>query len=530
MPGKTLDELFNETGGVGGAGSTASLDSIYEKQDSDEFIQESAEERVSPVSLYDRWKLGYGNQKGIKSYLQRKGYEDVKFVDNKGYVKKDSKWYPIDTQGLDFGDLAELDKTIINFGGMLIGGAGGAAVGTLGGPAAPVTVPAGALAGAAAGQATTEGLMRARGKLMGVYDPEPGETARGLGKAAAEGAIGEAGGRVLGWAFTKAVPWVYKTVASTIGGYPKEFLEKIGQNPEFIKTINEAGKNESFATDLVTKAKSAATKMRLGMSAAYKKAQGEIGKKYKGVEVGLDQIDDKLKAEFDAFGVIEDGALRPENLFPRTESALVRRMVKDIQDWKNFSVEGTNLLRRKIANYNIPARSDAFNTLVTKAKNAVNDALVEVAPEVGQMNKNWSASKTLYEKLEKDLALGDNASTQTAINRLSSVFSKKGNYYQELVRTLSKEGAEELYDDVIALTMKDWLPQGTLRKLFGGYQAVQNPASTGIATALSASPRIAANITAGVSKTAQAIPKAVKENIVPGIKGLIQNIIRKIQD
>lgn len=102
----------------------------------------------------------------------------------------------------DFGFLAEMAGHSPELAGMTVGAGEG---GALGAPLGPLGVAGGALIGAGVGALEGYAAKQVAKEAAGTYQKTPGEAVKQAGKAAAEGVIGEAGGRVLGAATRKVL-------------------------------------------------------------------------------------------------------------------------------------------------------------------------------------------------------------------------------------------------------------------------------------------------------------------------------------
>lgn len=169
---------------------------------------------TSPVSLPDRARLEFGNEKGSISFLKNK-FEAVVPHPEKGLlVKNKGVWQQVDPTGLGEGDpwkmAQELGADLVEttreagdiaasfIGGIAGGAAGataGAAVGLPTGPGAVATAGMGAAAGAVtgriAGVATNSFLMSSLGRYLGTYEATPDEQVQDAGIEATLALAGE---------------------------------------------------------------------------------------------------------------------------------------------------------------------------------------------------------------------------------------------------------------------------------------------------------------------------------------------------
>ena len=158
---------------------------------------------ISPVSLADRAKLAFGNEKGKVNFLKSK-FDDVRYDEDAGsvVVKNKGVWQQVDPGAFGEGNIWERGKEVLadildmgdvgaNIASSGLGAAKGAAAGAAAGPVGAV---AGGIAGAAAGGAASGAFRVALGKLAGTYD----DTAEGALKDIAFEALLSAGGQSVG--------------------------------------------------------------------------------------------------------------------------------------------------------------------------------------------------------------------------------------------------------------------------------------------------------------------------------------------
>lgn len=162
---------------------------------------------ISPLSIEERAKLGFGNQVGSLDYLKSKG-QDAEYRDGGLYVGKGDAAVPADPSGFrTFGranplvntiysamdllegpesasknarrllrdlkdlpsDIAEIPSDLVNMATTTGGAYGGAALGALTGPAAPAAVTVLSGLGGALGGIVSEKIKNPIGKALGVY-------------------------------------------------------------------------------------------------------------------------------------------------------------------------------------------------------------------------------------------------------------------------------------------------------------------------------------------------------------------------
>jgi hypothetical protein len=135
----------------------------------------------SPVSITDRFKMGFGNEKGKAAFLKKK-FEDVTTNENGDFVVKDKgAWHKVD--GSNFqgdpwkfakefaSEMGENVSTAMNIGTTGVMTAAGTAV----------AGPAGSLGGAALGGAIAKDIETSLGRIVGTYEATDEERLEDIG-------------------------------------------------------------------------------------------------------------------------------------------------------------------------------------------------------------------------------------------------------------------------------------------------------------------------------------------------------------
>lgn len=165
QPQMTIDDLLNQG-------------SVKLPYGADGSSEESAINQ-SPLSVGQRFRLAFGNEKGSLKFL-KENFEDAKKDKEGNYkVKKDGSWYAVDPTGFGDGPAYSFADKVANLGAEALKDAVdltddaismiGAAIGA-GGGAGAASIPGAAL-GAAAASAANSSL----GRWAGTYEAEPEE-------------------------------------------------------------------------------------------------------------------------------------------------------------------------------------------------------------------------------------------------------------------------------------------------------------------------------------------------------------------
>jgi hypothetical protein len=190
-----------------------------------------------PLSFLERGKFAFGETKGRKQFLERKFPSEL--IEQLPTGKFTVSGIPVDPEGFDIGDIADVADEIVRLGfqikGATLGGAvgafKGAALGTPSGPAGQAAGAAslgtlGVITGGGAGRALGQGFVTGLGKEFGVRDDEIIDVAKDIAKEGAIGVAGEAGGQLL----TKASAPTAKFLSGFFNKVKRKFNDPSLQN------------------------------------------------------------------------------------------------------------------------------------------------------------------------------------------------------------------------------------------------------------------------------------------------------------
>jgi len=190
----------------------------------------------SPLSVVDRFKMGFGNDKGVDSYLKEKfGPENVKQFGNGDFAVKDGDaWYRANPDGRGDGDAWDKTKETLKdysqFYGKGMTAAAGITAGLLTGGVGSIVVT-----GVAGGGA--EGVRSSLGRLMGTYEATPEQQLKDVGLEMAISAMGQ------------AIPLGVKPTANMIGGLFRRGAQAAGKIAEPVVEALAQVKAKAMGTD-----------------------------------------------------------------------------------------------------------------------------------------------------------------------------------------------------------------------------------------------------------------------------------------
>jgi len=199
--------------------------------------------------------------------------------------------------------------------------------------------------------------------------------------------------------------------------------------------------------------------------------------------------------------------------------------IQEVQDvfntWKNdpelHTAQGLDALKRRIdAIYTENPKHTQAQRIISGARNAVKQAIVEQSPGYAKTMKNYENSLAVEKELERTLSLGPNANPETALKKLQSITRNNVQtgygYRSDLVKNLEKETGTNLTSALSGQAMSSLTPRslaaqgGGLASLYGLTQ-LGTPA---LAALPFQSPKVVGAAAYGAGKTLSPIRKMLK--------------------
>jgi hypothetical protein len=107
--------------------------------------------------------------------------------------------------------------------------------------------------------------------------------------------------------------------------------------------------------------------------------------------------------------------------------------------------------------------------VITTVRNAVKDTIVKQSPEYAATMKAYEEAITLEKEIARTLSLGDKASADTALRKLTSLGRNNVNtnygYRLDLAKALEQQGGRDLMPAIAGQTMSSWTPRGLTGQL-----------------------------------------------------------------
>jgi hypothetical protein len=255
----------------------------------------------------------------------------------------------------------------------------------------------------------------------------------------------------------------------------------------------------------------------------YQKDMAEVGASQRPVNFGT--LENKFQA------IVEDAFYKGhQNVSAETMSKL-KEIGEVVNEWSGdprlHTAEGLDALKKRVDDL-MPAFGDSRNKAqavryVTAIRNAVKDAILEVAPEYAKAMRNYESSKTLQREIERSLSLGKNNSADQTLRKLQSLTRNNVNTNYgaraQNAKVLQEAGAPNLMPSLAGQALNTLVPRGMMQPLITGGllggAAMLNPSF--LLGLPAASPRLVGEATRAVGASARQlsrVPRPTKEQLL----------------
>ena len=166
----------------------------------------------------------------------------------------------------------------------------------------------------------------------------------------------------------------------------------------------------------------------------------------------------------------------------KAEANRVTEIVDTIKNWGlqkgDRTATGLDLLKRRLDDFYSP--SGQARALVSSMRNTVKDILTKNVPGYYKMTSDYAKSTDIIKEVEKALSLGDRASADTAIRKLTSVLRENNDFRRSLVEKLQTTSGTDLKGMIAGAALSQITPRGLTARLLseGGFFAVSGMYNT----------------------------------------------------
>lgn len=324
-------------------------------------------------------------------------------------------------------------------------------------------------------------------------------------------------------ATTKAVAPVVGSTAQAISG------TLTGTGTEPLKTAFRAGeaggtKSDLFTsnlrgtanpTDIVDTARQALTDMRSRASENYKLNMAEVSKD--ATVLDLSDTFNSIQNSFNKFAAFK-GQIKNESV-----AAALKAVQEKVDDWAKLdpadfhTPEGLDQLKQSVGEIlmGLPAENRTAYAAVKNVYDEIKKSVAKQAPDYAKAMDDYSKSSDLLFEMERALSLGNKASADTALRKLTSIMRNNVNTnYGERLRLgsmLDEVSSGTLFPMIAGQQMSSIMPRGIqsatqpLAVLQGANVAGLPAAAT---MALASSPRVAGEVAHAMGRASGAVQRA----------------------
>jgi hypothetical protein len=215
--------------------------------------------------------------------------------------------------------------------------------------------------------------------------------------------------------------------------------------------------------DIVTDAHSALDDMRQAKQSAYRQDQRALAQdktilSWNDVDTALNDMN--KVANFKGVST------------SRSTQAVRDHIASVIDEWKNLKAgdyhtpEGFDALKKSIGDIRetIPFEQKAARLVAKQAYDAVKGTIVKQAPAYADTMQAYERASTQMRELEKTFSLGPNATTDTALRKLTSAMRNNVNTNfgrrTALMQQLQGAGAPQIGNKIAGASLSSWTPRG----------------------------------------------------------------------
>lgn len=397
-----------------------------------------------------------------------------------------------------YSKVAPYIRNTLEGGGMLAGGAVGAASGLLTGPAAPAASPVGAVAGGALGYAAGKRVADIIDQYAGEKKPETlGEALVSTGQDVATGAAYEMGGQVAGKAIPALIKGAGRVTSEILGATTGSGRGAIQGSIRGGKAFENAMRGNISGDEIASNARDALQVIKDKRADAYLTKLSSIEKS----KVDLDQspIQNKLRDLMKQYGVkvtpegeIDVSRVKMGESGKRDIQKMIERVWDQGKQPGDKTAMGLDGLKRELDDfYSDSSQARAF---VSSLRSTVKDTIVRNVPEYADMTKGYAEATQLIKDIESGLMLkkqgmSGRVTADNTLRRLTSAMRENFEMRKDLLEELTKGSSVDVMGQVSGYAMNQAIPHGLVGKLgSGGALIYLNPKMWPLVAA--ASPRI----------------------------------------
>jgi hypothetical protein len=319
-----------------------------------------------------------------------------------------------------------------------------------------------------------------------------------------------------------------ESLGATTGAGANAILEALNPTKSFYEAMRKEVPTETILDD----ARDALNSVKADRTKAYREALSRVAESKDAIDTTpvFNKLNNTLEAQ--RISINPDKTLDFSRSPLRNDTAAVndiKTIYEDVSGWKDNTALGLDNLRQGINElYSPTARSNFFvQAMVNELKNVIK----EKVPEYDKLLSDYTEKTRGINEFTKTLSLGDKASVDTSLRKLTTILKGNNEYRLELVKKLEQSGNKELVSKIAGTSFKDLIPNGLSKYLASSELLLGmffNPKFLGIL--LVSSPRLVGELLAGLGITRNVVNGIVKQLSIPEVKSSLVAALGKISN
>ena len=232
-------------------------------------------------------------------------------------------------------------------------------------------------------------------------------------------------------------------------------------------------RGKTSGEDVLQDAQSALGEVKRQRGETYRARLEEIGKDARNIDIR--PIKQKLselmsRKRYNITLDAEGGLDFSRSTIGRDAQGEITALIEDVSKWGTREGDNTALgldtLKRKLDDFYHPSKNS--RAFVTDLRNTVKDKIVEAVPEYATMTREYEQVTKMTNEMERALSLGDRASMDTAIRKLTSTTRDNFAFRHTLLKELEVASGRDLAAEIAGLNMAKITPRSLTGKLAAG--------------------------------------------------------------
>lgn len=283
-------------------------------------------------------------------------------------------------------------------------------------------------------------------------------TGRGASKVAS--GLGEGATQLLGVMTGEGAPVMKQALKGT--GLTSE-------TSAFVKGMRKETRPENLIADV----KDALYGIKETRSARYRQALADIGADKTALDLNpiKTRLIELLGPDRYNIRITPEGKLDfSRSTVQRTERSKIQELVNDVSSWGSKpgdnTAAGLDILKKKLDDFYSENRNT--RAFVTSLKDTVKKTIVDQVPKYAEMTKEYEQITRLVKDMESSLALGNRATMDTTLRKLTGAVKEDFEFRRTLLSELEQISGRKLSEEIAGLSMQSLPPKRLTGRVAAG--------------------------------------------------------------